>query len=728
MATLFKQAQELYDRGFSIIPQRLFLKDKDSKKVTKAPPKGMGWAKYQKQRVAKAHLLTKWKNYFRNQPGYGVAIITGRLSGLVVVDIDDDAALKIVKACLPHNFKTVTVQTGSGGWHLYFRYAEGLKSTAGLGKTGLDIRADGGYVVAPPSMFPEPPGGQYVFAKGRSFDDLEPAIMPEKLRLKLIELINKHEGKSQARQPAQGNDTARRDWFMRDMAGVSEGSRTLAMTRIAGKLKRLRVDKDVAWSIIEGWNERNNPPEKPKELEKQFNSLWKNVIEKEDVEILHKLNEKYSIITAGNNVRIMTEKNERLAFFTKSDFTLLLENQRIAWGNKTVSIADLWLKWENRRQYTDCVFAPGGADNGCYNLWRGFVFVPKAGKWDKYRKHIEDIVAPGYSDWVFQWMARLVQDPGGPRPGTSIVVRGRQGTGKGVFANHFGELFGRHFTVVNDMDHVTGRFTADLANTVLLYIDEATWGGDIRTAGKLKNLITEPRRRIEAKGVDAIYVTNHLNLIISSNNAWTVPSGPLERRFLLLDINESRAGDMDYFAAIVKQLKNGGYAAMMADLMQYKYDLTTLRNIPKTAGTREQILRGLGMVGRFWYQCLYRGTVFESDDFWKMQVVTQRFYRSYEHYCQSKNAARSTELASIFKRELKKLCPSMGESRPRVGNGRTRATTFPSLEQARREFDEFIGYLGDDWPSSVENENITEQMRLDIGLETLSFDNEPPPF
>jgi hypothetical protein len=162
------------------------------------------------------------------------------------------------------------------------------------------------------------------------------------------------------------------------------------------------------------------------------------------------------------------------------------------------------------------------------------------------------------------------------------------------------------------MDHVTGRFTADLANTVLLYIDEATWGGDIRTAGKLKNLITEPRRRIEAKGVDAIYVTNHLNLIISSNNAWTVPSGPLERRFLLLDINESRAGDMDYFAAIVKQLKNGGYAAMMADLMQYKYDLTTLRHIPKTAGTREQILRGLGMVGRFWYQCLYRGTVFES--------------------------------------------------------------------------------------------------------------------
>jgi hypothetical protein len=70
----------------------------------------------------------------------------------------------------------------------------------------------------------------------------------------------------------------------------------------------------------------------------------------------------------------------------------------------------------------------------------------------------------------------------------------------------------------------------------------------------------------------------------------------------------------------------------------------------------------------------------------------------------------------------------MGEGRQQIHNQRQRTTIFPNLEQARREFDEFIGYLGDDWPSSVENENITEQMRLDIGLETLSFDNEPPPF
>jgi hypothetical protein len=90
-----------------------------------------------------------------------VALATGRASGVIVIDVDpprgEDSLGRLVAAGyeLP---ETVTARTGSGGIHLYFT-APGFRvgNTAGqlpgvpLELAGIDLRADGGYVVAPPS-------------------------------------------------------------------------------------------------------------------------------------------------------------------------------------------------------------------------------------------------------------------------------------------------------------------------------------------------------------------------------------------------------------------------------------------------------------------------------------------------------------------------------------------------------------------------------------------------
>ena len=79
----------------------------------------------------------------------------------------------------------------------------------------------------------------------------------------------------------------------------------------------------------------------------------------------------------------------------------------------------------------------------CYNLWRGFAINPERGDWSLYNDHIFYNIAKGNEDyylWILAWMARVVQDPGGKKPGTAIAIRGKQGTGKGVFANYFGKL------------------------------------------------------------------------------------------------------------------------------------------------------------------------------------------------------------------------------------------------------------------------------------------------
>lgn len=85
-----------------------------------------------------------------------MAIRTGAPSGLVVVDVDPDhggdetlAALKATHGPLPAGR---TVRTGSGGTHLYYRHpGRALQNTAGKLGPGIDTRADGGYVIAPPS-------------------------------------------------------------------------------------------------------------------------------------------------------------------------------------------------------------------------------------------------------------------------------------------------------------------------------------------------------------------------------------------------------------------------------------------------------------------------------------------------------------------------------------------------------------------------------------------------
>lgn len=107
-------------------------------------------------------LIRRW---WSTWPGTNVAIRTGAASGLVVIDIDPDhGGNESLERLVRHREDLPagrTVQTGSGGRHLYFRHPGGIvRNDAGrkLG-LGLDVRGDGGYVLAPPSQ--HACGGRY---------------------------------------------------------------------------------------------------------------------------------------------------------------------------------------------------------------------------------------------------------------------------------------------------------------------------------------------------------------------------------------------------------------------------------------------------------------------------------------------------------------------------------------------------------------------------------------
>ena len=100
------------------------------------------------------------KEWWAKWPDAGIGIVTGALSGLAVIDVDprnggEDSLRELEKF---HGILSDTPQvvTGGGGFHYYFRIPPGKELRCkhnALGR-GVDLKADGGYVCAPPSLHP----------------------------------------------------------------------------------------------------------------------------------------------------------------------------------------------------------------------------------------------------------------------------------------------------------------------------------------------------------------------------------------------------------------------------------------------------------------------------------------------------------------------------------------------------------------------------------------------
>jgi len=130
-------------RGWAVIPIAF---------GTKAPPAGFPLARYLsgEWRSDEASCRVWWA-----EGDYGIAVLTGKISGILVADVDprnggDTTAIRarITTPC-------PTVLTGGGGLHFYFRLEQGQSIRSGHSSVqGVDRCADLRYVVAPPSIHP----------------------------------------------------------------------------------------------------------------------------------------------------------------------------------------------------------------------------------------------------------------------------------------------------------------------------------------------------------------------------------------------------------------------------------------------------------------------------------------------------------------------------------------------------------------------------------------------
>lgn len=252
-----------------------------------------------------------------------------------------------------------------------------------------------------------------------------------------------------------------------------------------------------------------------------------------------------------------------------------------------------WLEHAQRREYLALRFLPGQPEevDGYLNMWRGWSVMPKAGDWSLMREHVHRVLADGdeaCAEYILRWAAWAVQNPGEPAE-VALVLRGGRGTGKGIFARSLKRLFGQHGLQVNSPAQLTGRFNAHLRDCCLLFADEAIVPGDKAAESVLKGLITEPELTIEGKGVNLVQARNRLHVVMASNEEWVVPAGIDERRFAVFEVSGKHAQDSDYFRAVAEQLREGGLAAMLHDLLTMDLgDWHPRRNIPQTDALHAQ--------------------------------------------------------------------------------------------------------------------------------------------
>jgi hypothetical protein len=237
--------------GFSVIPCR-----PDKKPFLK-------WESYQNQKIS----LEEIKEWHPQYGPFMIGIVTGEISGLLVIDCDTREGYESIQELLPDSLIVPTARTPRGGWHLYFLYPKDSKLTVGAGiLPGVDFRGQGGYVIAPPSQNGE--GKAYTWENGLSLDEVEPPAPPDAL---LNILINNSLYRG-GEVTSENNRLQVTSLTSSDFKMFVKGRRDEDLFHIANCLIKGHAKPEEAYQVLNLLARNSKPPFPENEIKAKINS------------------------------------------------------------------------------------------------------------------------------------------------------------------------------------------------------------------------------------------------------------------------------------------------------------------------------------------------------------------------------------------------------------------------------------------------------------------------
>lgn len=235
--TNLEHALSYRKRGWSIIPIQ-----KGSKL-----PAIKSWTKYQTELPTEAEI----RSWFMVWEDAGIALICGKVSGVIAVDIDSGKGEVDTKGLeMP---PTLAQKTGTGGSHLLYVWRPGLVGAKVGIRKGLDIRSDNSYIILAPSIHPN--GNAYEWID----EDESIADAPSWLE----------------ERPHENSHATDWDKFFTEKKG--KGIRNMSATQLAGKIMyemSAEMWEPLGYPIFQKWNDEHNDPKLPEE---ELRTIWKSI-------------------------------------------------------------------------------------------------------------------------------------------------------------------------------------------------------------------------------------------------------------------------------------------------------------------------------------------------------------------------------------------------------------------------------------------------------------------
>lgn len=242
MSEMLEHALQYLKAGYAVVP-------------VKPKSKGMPlvkWREFQ-DRLPTEQEVEQW---WTDTPNANIAMITGRISGVVAFDEDGPEADKLIRE---NGGFPVCPQSKTGkGHHYLFRHPGFTVKNDVNTELTLDIRGDGAYILAPPSIHPN--GKRYEWVPGMS----PFAVEPPEMRQWQLDYIKLH---------CNGNRSNEIGWQDEAIQGVSEGHRNDTAAKLAGRyIAKGLTDAEIR-PLLLAWNQNNSPPLPEDEITRTLQSV-----------------------------------------------------------------------------------------------------------------------------------------------------------------------------------------------------------------------------------------------------------------------------------------------------------------------------------------------------------------------------------------------------------------------------------------------------------------------
>lgn len=357
-------------------------------------------------------------------------------------------------------------------------------------------------------------------------------------------------------------------------------------------------------------------------------------------------------------------------------------------GDTSFKLSNEFLNNPQTVCYDGVEFNPVGSTGNYLNLWVGPTLVPTAGGWTLIRSFLLETICNGDQvafDFLINFLAHALQRPG-EKPGIMVIMIGGQGIGKGTLGKILRLIWSATYWQIHKIEEVTGNFNAVLERAFMVFLDEAMFAGDRKASDALKSLVTEPVIQINEKYQPARQTRSYHRFFAATNSEHFKNTERDDRRDFVLRVSEAKKDDHTYWSALNHEIEQGGTAAMMHDLLAMDLLGFNVRAKPNTAALVEQKLLSLGPVERWWYNELSQGGV---DDGWLEFRSTTGIIEVVMEFSGGKVFRKPSPVEVVA--TMKRLCPSAVNKQQKDRFERHRGLGFPGLEQARREFEQYIG-------------------------------------